>query len=357
MKKSTTKIILGITTVFTFGIAKAQFPVITSANQLHSIGDSIHYIDLNSFGFDPVPAGGANVVWNYSSLFNAGTTVDFVYRDPATQPSYSSYPTATASMENSSVAGNEWFREYPDSIIRLGLSSPDPNLGDLVYDDDAFVRIKFPFTAGNSWSTPNYTGTQTGDFGVAGAIITVANGSFTTSVDAFGTMTLPNGTILTNVVRTHVIENFDYLADIGVGTPLNLGTIHDDYFYWWVEGIKDPVLISGETTTNGGSPSKVLRYQPIVLTSINNTVELNSAINVYPNPSKGIFNISINDVENENTTIKILNILGKEVYNKTILVVGNQFKNQVDISNLSKGVYLIQIVNGKNQFTKKIINK
>jgi len=354
MKKTTIKFLLGITAVFAFNIAKAQFPVITSANQIHFIGDSIHYIDMNSFGFDPIPAGGANVIWDYSSLFSAGTTADFIYADPATAPSSTAYPTATAAMENSSVAGNEWFKEDPDSIIRLGLSSPDPNLGDLVYDNGAFIRIKFPFTAGNSWATPFYTGTQSGDFGIPGTIITVGNGSFSTSVDAFGTLTLPNGTILDSVVRTHVIENFEYFGDIGVGSLLSLGTISDDYFYWWKEGVKDPVLVSGTTLTNGGSPSIVLRYQPILITDINTEDETTAKINIYPNPGNGTFNII---TENGTYNLKVVDVLGNIVYNNVIHISSNKTSKQLDISYLNKGVYFISLSNAQLQITERIIIK
>jgi Secretion system C-terminal sorting domain len=357
MKKSTIKFILGVSAVLAFSGAKAQFPIITSLNQVHSAGDSIHYIDLNPFGFDPIVAGGQNVVWSYGALFPAGTTVDFVYKVPSTQPSAASYPTATASMVNSSVAGNEWFKEDADSIIRLGLSSPNPDLGDLVYDNGAFIRIKFPFTAGNSWATPNYTGTQSGDFGVAGTIITIANGSFNTLVDAFGTMTLPNGTVLNDVVRTHVIESFEYFGDIGIGTPISLGVISDDYYYWWVEGIQDPIMISGTTLTNGGSPSDVLRYQPILPTEINEKIALESKVNIYPNPGNGLFNINISNLESGVYKLNVANILGENVYTNSVTATGNRLNSKMDISELNKGIYFVSISNASTEIVEKIIIK
>ncbi len=354
MKKFTLQFSLVVLIVFTQNTAKAQFPIITSVNQLHSIGDSIHYVDLNTFGFDPIPAGGANVVWNYSSLFASGTTADFVYRNPATTTSAASYPTANAALEISTVAGNEWYLETATSIKRLGLSSPDPAMGDLVYNAGSFIRYKFPFTAGQSWSTPSYTGTQSGDFGIPGTIITVGNGSFSASVDAFGTMTLPGGAVLDSVVRIHINEQFDYLADMG-GTPLNLGTVSDDYYYWFKQTKKDPVFIYGITTvTGGGAPTKVLRYQPMLTTSVN---ELNAENNtsIYPNPGKGIYNVNITNIENGNYTLKVINVLGETVREQPLDVSKNKIENQINISDLNKGMYFIHISNGKSQTTTKVI--
>lgn len=357
MKKTITNLLLGMSAVFIFNEANAQFPIITSTNQLHSIGDNINYIDLNSFGFDPILGGGADVIWDYSALFDAGTTVDFNYVDPSTAPSSGSYPTANAALEISTVTGNEWYLESASSIIRLGLSSPDPNLGDLIYDNGAFIRFQFPFTAGDSWSTVSYSGTQSGDFGVPGTIITVANGSFSASVDAFGTMTLPNGAIYEDVVRIHVLEQFDFLGDIGVGAPLNLGTVTDDFYYWWVESIQDPILISGTTSVSGGAPTDVLRYQPVTAGSVGSVsveeIDLEARIVVYPNPSNGVFNINIPTELNENVKVKVFNVLGEVVFANE----ENGIVSQLNLSHLEKGMYYMNISNDNFKTTKQIVIK
>ncbi len=75
-----------------------------------------------------------------------------------------------------------------------------------------------------------------------------------------------------------------------------------------------------------------------------------STINIYPNPTTGIVNIS----STENSIIdkiEIVDVLGKTVATKT----GNT--SQVDISHLSNGMYVFKIYSGENVSIKKIIKE
>ena len=66
-----------------------------------------------------------------------------------------------------------------------------------------------------------------------------------------------------------------------------------------------------------------------------------SNLNVYPNPSKGIFNINTEEV----LAIEIYDIVGKLV-KTTKLEIGT---SSVDISNLNSGVYLLKTINSENK--------
>ncbi len=72
-------------------------------------------------------------------------------------------------------------------------------------------------------------------------------------------------------------------------------------------------------------------------------------VNVYPNPSTGIFNISIQ----EDANITVNDILGKVIYSN-IVKAGN---NTIDISNYQSGIYLLNISNENGSVNKKLIKE
>ena len=73
----------------------------------------------------------------------------------------------------------------------------------------------------------------------------------------------------------------------------------------------------------------------------NSDFETTSNFKVYPNPSKGIFNINTEEV----LAIEIYDIVGKLV-KTTKLEIGT---SSVDISNLNSGVYLLKTINSENK--------
>jgi len=73
---------------------------------------------------------------------------------------------------------------------------------------------------------------------------------------------------------------------------------------------------------------------------------------VYPNPSKGIFNI---DFKNEVKNIKVANILGEVVYNEDIDSSLSGTTKKVDISSLANGIYIFNITNDKGTSSYKVL--
>jgi hypothetical protein len=82
-------------------------------------------------------------------------------------------------------------------------------------------------------------------------------------------------------------------------------------------------------------------------TSINNQEAIDLII--YPNPSNGLFTIQMND--EVNMTIEVLDILGQKI--KSMSVSGNNIT--LDLTEFSKGMYLVNILQGSNKITKRVI--
>jgi len=82
------------------------------------------------------------------------------------------------------------------------------------------------------------------------------------------------------------------------------------------------------------------------------SIDDNSMVNVYPNPSSGYFNLDLKNFANENITVEIYNQAGIKI--KSYL-----FKNltttMLDISDLAQGSYLIKIQSNTKSETKKVM--
>ena len=78
-------------------------------------------------------------------------------------------------------------------------------------------------------------------------------------------------------------------------------------------------------------------------------------INIYPNPSFGIFNIEFNKVFDNNLNIRIVNSLGNVVVSED-LKAGQRIK-EFNLSEFSKGIYLIELQTEIGIYKKKIILK
>ena len=75
-------------------------------------------------------------------------------------------------------------------------------------------------------------------------------------------------------------------------------------------------------------------------------------MNLYPNPSSGIFNINIEGL-NVGADIFILDLSGRVIKEQSISVRDNSII--VDLSSSPKGIYFVKIVTGKSTISKKLI--
>ena len=76
------------------------------------------------------------------------------------------------------------------------------------------------------------------------------------------------------------------------------------------------------------------------------------AINIYPNPSSGIFNISCKDITTGQ--VMISDALGNNVLEMN-LNDNNSVVQNIDMSTYPKGMYFVKMTSGKNVFFKKLI--
>jgi hypothetical protein len=125
----------------------------------------------------------------------------------------------------------------------------------------------------------------------------------------------------------------------------------EDFEYWITNQAPDTmnimILSSGHVATAGSY---------VILDDLKFEYNNVSAENIspidyymYPNPSNGVFNISL--AKNELTTFTVYNHMGQKVLESS----SSELYNVIDLTGLSKGVYLLEISNGKSKQVEKLM--
>ena len=80
-----------------------------------------------------------------------------------------------------------------------------------------------------------------------------------------------------------------------------------------------------------------------------------SGLEVFPNPSKGAFNLEFNVKEKQNITISTINLIGEEVFTKEYSDFQGEYQNTIELNEEAKGVYFLKINTNYRKLNKKII--
>ncbi|MBI9054611.1 MAG: T9SS type A sorting domain-containing protein [Bacteroidales bacterium] len=109
-------------------------------------------------------------------------------------------------------------------------------------------------------------------------------------------------------------------------------------------------------TVDVENSDKTINLEMVMATGVDGFTK--EDINVYPNPSLGIFNIDIPNVKEQNNyTIKIYDILGSVVYSKS-LHGASTIHEKIDVSGKTKGIYFLTVeADYKSVVTQKIVIK
>lgn len=94
--------------------------------------------------------------------------------------------------------------------------------------------------------------------------------------------------------------------------------------------------------------SRVIMYVDSVTTYVRQTT-LDASVNVYPNPSSGIFSIELKNNTTVKGNIEVYNLVGEKVYQSALGV-----SNKVDLSVQPKGFYFLWLRTNQGTLVKKI---
>jgi hypothetical protein len=91
--------------------------------------------------------------------------------------------------------------------------------------------------------------------------------------------------------------------------------------------------------------------------SVQNIASPLSSLQVYPNPSTGLFTVALTlPNTNEDLQLTVINALGQELVTKSYSRVAGQFSAQLDLSTIAKGVYFLKAsYHNTNTYTKIVL--
>lgn len=76
---------------------------------------------------------------------------------------------------------------------------------------------------------------------------------------------------------------------------------------------------------------------------------------VYPNPSNGLFTVTITNTNSEDISISVIDILGKEIVQLSDKNRSTEYNKQVHLEHLAPGIYFVKLTIGNDVKTQKII--
>ncbi len=251
-------------------LALAGFSQVTisAGENSFSIGDNANYFKV--FGADNFNPGasGANVVWDFSALTEDGSNNNFEYIDTTGLPHVeTTVGTDVAEELNNQTNGYFYFDNNGGTQWnRTGFTANDGTID---------LWINYDYAAGTKTSLQlypdNFTYLTSHDivpFGATGGWYMEGIGSDTAIIpeaaeyhfdcDAYGTLILPHK-VYQNAMRVHITEEFQIQLLMG-GTPAMTMSIDDDAYYWFVEGVRGPVM-SYVVSNSAKETSYTLQWQ------------------------------------------------------------------------------------------------
>ena len=78
-------------------------------------------------------------------------------------------------------------------------------------------------------------------------------------------------------------------------------------------------------------------------------------LDIYPNPSRDIFNISFSSENKQDLKIRILNMVGAEVYSENKEEFIGEYTKMINLDNYVKGIYFLEIETSNGVINKKLI--
>ena len=78
-------------------------------------------------------------------------------------------------------------------------------------------------------------------------------------------------------------------------------------------------------------------------------------LDVYPNPSRDIFNVSFTSEDAQNLKIRVFNVIGEELISDNLEQFIGEYTKQIDLTNNAKGIYFLEIETDRHMINTRLI--
>ncbi|MEP7170186.1 MAG: T9SS type A sorting domain-containing protein, partial [Bacteroidota bacterium] len=345
-------------------------------NDMPSPGDTIRVsYGLVTAAIDPVPTG-ANFTWDFSQLQWIAQNIDTFLTIAQTSPTYQVvYADVSFNPNRANVATRGNFAFPPIAGIQVS------DVYDFFYKSSSqYRRVGYGANV-NGFDTPlpmnnfdilynlplNYNDNDSCDADFSLTLPSVLYYGYSSHrvnlVDGWGTLITPFGTFNTLRVKSAIVahDSINLLAT-GFGFGIDRPLARE---YKWIGNSKSIPLLQINTTDLLGTETVTsIVYQDsirVLPTGISENINQSESFNVYPNPAKDNFIISMTLKNKAKILATIYNSSGEKV--KGLLDETLDAGEIIKIFNnrtlgLSQGVYVIHaMIDGKNYYQKLTITK
>ncbi|WP_299826420.1 T9SS type A sorting domain-containing protein [uncultured Pontibacter sp.] len=78
---------------------------------------------------------------------------------------------------------------------------------------------------------------------------------------------------------------------------------------------------------------------------------------IYPNPSNGVFTISVSNLPAKKAELRIINVIGNEIYHETLTRGEGVFTKTIDLSGKAKGLYYVKLETDTYSSVRRVVIK
>jgi hypothetical protein len=149
-----------------------------------------------------------------------------------------------------------------------------------------------------------------------------------------------NGAAWNTRVDTTIITNTHNIS----------GLFSNSDYRWRIRAICD----SSGSYNSGWTPWDTLSTLPSSRIAIGDS-KLANKLNIFPNPTREIFNISFISEEMDNFKISIVDVYGKAVTSEYKHDFIGEYKKQLNLSGYPKGIYMVQIKTSNSFVSKRVV--
>lgn len=281
---------------------------------------------------------GANQTWDFSAITvtSSGSSTAL---SPSATPYAASYPNATVST---SVGDMYSYSKCNTAGLYIeGAAQPSSTV---IYSNDQ-QYLSYPFTY-NSSITDAFSGTVI--TGMNGTI----TGTSTTTADGYGTIILPGGATINNVLR--VKNTYTRTDDFGTF----ISTYTNESYAWYSSTRKGPVFSVGTLTTDFFGMVTVVKTVSADGNSVGmKEIETEPSFSIFPNPAAGQVYMDVKKLAITDANVEVMDVLGNIVFSGSIdkMEISDKGLSLINSNILNSGTYFVRINTGSSSSVQKLI--
>jgi hypothetical protein len=102
-----------------------------------------------------------------------------------------------------------------------------------------------------------------------------------------------------------------------------------------------------------GTNKGIFKWNPAIITGLDNTTKNAEQINIYPNPTNNLINVEFSGITTK-SKVNVYNLVGECIISKEIDPTFNNLL-QINLASYKSGIYLVTVDTGKKIITKRVM--